>query len=564
MTKEKSKVSFVHSLKFKILLMMLLSITASTVILLIVVVPKAKSSIEDMVKNNMMSLGKAYSTTIENFSKAKKLTYDDYNEVVGGAGLQGVESSYVYVVSEDGTMLYHPTKEKVGNKVENIVVKGLVEKIKNGEHPADDIATYEFDGEVKYAGYNVLENNSIVVISADRSEVFTPVNVIVRRGIAVGTVILIMALIVAIFLATRIAKPIISLSEIISRASEFDFSQSDVVSYIAKAHDETGVMAGAVLNMSNQMRDMVKRMENVKESIGKNVDELKAITTEVNEKCTDNSATTEQLAAGMEETSATSETITSNVKYMQQDSMEIKELSVSGEKLSEDIKVRAAELHHQTDIAAKRTKEVYETVKLRTENAIEQSKAVDKINELTDSIMEISSQTNLLALNASIEAARAGEAGKGFAVVASEIGHLANQSSDAVSSINMIMEEIKTAVSSMLESLEQSMEFLENVVITDYQKFNEVSVQYSKDADAFNNSMSDIESSAEKFSDTIKDIVQALNGMNTTISETAIGVGDIAEKTTDIVEGTIRNQGIVSDCLNSAHELTELVSKFKL
>ena len=312
------------------------------------------------------------------------------------------------------------------------------------------------------------------------------------------------------------------------------------------------------------MRDMVKRMENVKESIGKNVDELKAITTEVNEKCTDNSATTEQLAAGMEETSATSETITSNVKYMQQDSMEIKELSVSGEKLSEDIKVRAAELHHQTDIAAKRTKEVYETVKLRTENAIEQSKAVDKINELTDSIMEISSQTNLLALNASIEAARAGEAGKGFAVVASEIGHLANQSSDAVSSINMIMEEIKTAVSSMLESLEQSMEFLENVVITDYQKFNEVSVQYSKDADAFNNSMSDIESSAEKFSDTIKDIVQALNGMNTTISETAIGVGDIAEKTTDIVEGTIRNQGIVSDCLNSAHELTELVSKFKL
>ena len=166
--------------------------------------------------------------------------------------------------------------------------------------------------------------------------------------------------------------------------------------------------------------------------------------------------------------------------------------------LSADIKVRANELHKQTDVAAKRTREVYENVKLRTKNAIEQSKAVDKINELTDSIMEISSQTNLLALNASIEAARAGEAGKGFAVVASEIGHLANQSSDAVSSINMIMEEIKTAVSSMLESLEQSMEFLENVVLSDYKNFNEVSIQYSKDADSFNNSMMDIESSAEK------------------------------------------------------------------
>lgn len=82
--------------------------------------------------------------------------------------------------------------------------------------------------------------------------------------------------------------------------------------------------------------------------------------------------------------------------------------------LSADIKVRANELHKQTDVAAKRTREVYENVKLRTKNAIEQSKAVDKINELTDSIMEISSQTNLLALNASIEASRAGEAGKGL------------------------------------------------------------------------------------------------------------------------------------------------------
>ena len=113
-----------------------------------------------------------------------------------------------------------------------------------------------------------------MVISADRSEVFTPVNVMVKMSVIVGFVMLVLALVAAIFLATRIVKPIISLSEIISKASEFDFSQSDVVSDIAKAHDETGVMASAVLNMSNQMRDMVKRMENVKESIGKHVDEL--------------------------------------------------------------------------------------------------------------------------------------------------------------------------------------------------------------------------------------------------------------------------------------------------
>ena len=49
--------------------------------------------------------------------------------------------------------------------------------------------------------------------------------------------------------------------------------------------------------------------------------------------------------------------------------------------------------------------------------AIEDSKSVDQVNNITNDILNISSQTNLLALNASIEAARAGEAGKGFAVV---------------------------------------------------------------------------------------------------------------------------------------------------
>ena len=51
----------------------------------------------------------------------------------------------------------------------------------------------------------------------------------------------------------------------------------------------------------------------------------------------------------------------------------------------------------------------------KLEEAIEGSKSVATVNELTDEILSISSQTNLLALNAAIEAARAGEAGKGFA-----------------------------------------------------------------------------------------------------------------------------------------------------
>lgn len=95
---------------------------------------------------------------------------------------------------------------------------------------------------------------------------------------------------------------------------------------------------------------------------------------------------------------------------------------------------------------------MYNDVKVKTEHAIKQSKAVDRVNVLATAIQEIADQTSLLSLNASIEAARAGEAGRGFAVVAGEIGQLAAQSTSTVTSIM----EIVLSVSGITETIGQA------------------------------------------------------------------------------------------------------------
>jgi methyl-accepting chemotaxis protein len=225
---------------------------------------------------------------------------------------------------------------------------------------------------------------------------------------------------------------------------------------------------------------------------------------------------------------------------------------------------RATNLKRTTERASRTTKEKYGDVKVMADAAIENSKAAEKINELTNTIMAISSQTSLLALNASIEAARAGEAGRGFAVVATEIGNLAGQTSSAVSNINGIVDEVNSAISQMQTCLTEMGEFIENTVLKDYENFSKVGDQYQDDADIFKDSMSSIKNSVDELTEIIGDIVGAIGSINTAIGESANGVSDIAGKTTDIVQGMSDTEIMVTQCHDCVDRLEEVIKKFVL
>ena len=167
--------------------------------------------------------------------------------------------------------------------------------------------------------------------------------------------------------------------------------------------------------------------------------------------CSDNSATSQQLAAGMQETAATTVNINENVGTMKEEADRLTEMAEKGADVSNEVMDRAKNLCNKTVTASNRTMEMYTNVKEKSEKAIEGSKAVEKINELTNTIMEISSQTGLLALNASIEAARAGEAGKGFSVVALEVGKLAKSCTDLNNRITSTVENISDVIHDMAD-----------------------------------------------------------------------------------------------------------------
>ena len=493
-----------------------------------------------------------------------KLIRIDYDKLIGEIEISGVEGSYAYMVSPDGTMLYHKNAEKIGQPVENAAVKGIVEDLQAGKTVEDGSCAYEYKGAYKVAGYAFTRTGNIVIVTADRDAMMSEVDSMKASLVIYGIICLILAVIIVIAFTTFMLKALGELVPIINKNSNFDFTQDNTMDKLAKRSDEIGIIAQALEKTRNSLRSVVGTISDAGQSIDQNVEELRSTIDRVGFLCENNSATTQELAAGMQETANSTSNIADNAANVHTNAQGIRELADEGSALSKEVLLRANELAAATESAGKKTIEIYESVKVKSQEALVASSAVNKINELTGTIMAISSQTSLLALNASIEAARAGDAGRGFAVVATEISKLATQTSESVKDISDIVSEVNNAVSMMSDCLTEITSFLESNVLSDYRDFGRVGEQYKDDADTFGNSMENIKQSIVELTAELESIADAINGINDTVRESTGGVTDIAEKTSEMVNDSSDSMEKVTVCKDAVSDLRDIVGQFTL
>ena len=256
------------------------------------------------------------------------------------------------------------------------------------------------------------------------------------------------------------------------------------------------------------------------------------------------------------------ETVNNTVMQIRERAQTIRDNSIVGEKASLESKQRAGDLKHTTGEAQNKTTQMYRGVQERSAAAMEQARAVEKINQLTQSILDISGQTNLLALNASIEAARAGEAGRGFAVVADEIGGLASQTSSTVTNINGITTEVNQAVGNMEACLQEILTFLEDTVLKDYSDFMGVAEKYTQDASDFEENMKSIGAEVETLLSAIVEIADSVNSITMTVGEAADNISSIAQKTLDVSQLVEGNAELMETNSENVVKLKNIVDMF--
>lgn len=501
----------------KIIVMVILAVIVSNVICMVFILESSKKQITDSVKHTMVDVINTTSKIMENEisnSGVDDLDYDGYANNLSDVKLEGMDSAYMYVVQNDGTMLYHPTKEKVGQPVENAVIKGVVQQLQDGKKPGTAVVEYDFNGTTKYSAYTILNNENILVLTADESEALAGITTVTGVAVGISAIVVLLAIIICFILGRRLMRPLVKVSTIIEEIANGDINAD--FGMVKETNDEIGLIIEKMKELTQSLGNIVGKIRNSSDTMSANSYELNDTSSQTLAANNEISKAVEDVAEGSTGMASSISKINENLEEMSRETKDINE-SVN------EIRNQTVAVQDSSKIMNNKIKSMQGSSQKMDEGISAISKrietvntTVDKVSNIVSVIEEISSETNLLSLNASIEAARAGDAGKGFAVVAQEIRVLSDNT-------NTELENIKQIISSLVEECRYCVQASGTIVEDNAKQKEEIKAVL----DEFGSLDEQIQKTAEK-ADEIEELVTAMIELYDDITKSSNSLTDVS------------------------------------
>ena len=528
----------------KIIAMVILAIVTSNVICMVFILESSKKQITDSTKHTMIDVINTTSKIVENEISnvdAEDLDYDEYAKSLSDVKLEGMDSSYVYVVKNDGTMLYHPTKEKVGQPVENAVIKGVVQQLQDGTKPDTAVVEYVFDGTTKYSAYTILNNEDILVLTADESEALAGITTVTGVAVGISAIVVLLAIIICFILGRRLMSPLVKVSTIIEEIANGDINAD--FGMVKESNDEIGLII-------EKMKELTQSLGNIVGKIRTSSDTMSANSYELNDTSSQTLAANNEISKAVEDVAEGSTGMAASISKINENLLEMSNETKDINESVNEIRNQTVAVQDSSKIMNNKIKSMQNSSQKMDEGISAISKrietvntTVDKVSNIVSVIEEISSETNLLSLNASIEAARAGDAGKGFAVVAQEIRVLSDNT-------NTELENIKQIISSLVEECRYCVQASGTIVEDNAKQKEEIKAVL----DEFGSLDEQIQKTAEK-ADEIEELVTAMIELNDDITKSSNSLTDVSAANAAATEEMNANIEELNAMMNGVSEM---------
>lgn len=481
------------------------------------------------------------------------ITIDSLIEMVQGTGTD--ESVQTFLLAADNSVITHENEEYLPKEEGNTILSEVL-TIDLGR---EDVSTFQdYDGvskyfvvrEVKTTGWQIGITQPVSVISREvRNSLMFP--------LLVDIVLLAVFIILLNIVVNRLLKPMAEMKAFIKdkvigakncavekkEVREISYLIGElerrVVSTIQKTQQETGLIRNMISETDSHVSDMngnIMEISAVMEETGASVATQTASISDIDTNC-------QQVAKDMDELLRNTQTITERAN---------------------EIIMRVEQMVPDLLDDKKNAIRITMDSKKNLESAIEETKEIGKIVEVSEAISAIAGRTNLLALNASIEAARAGEAGKGFAVVADEIKNLSNTTGNEIEKVNKLVGRVMESVNKLSGASNKIIAFLDEIVLKDYDKLETLAGSYKEDAQYYVEVSNVLGTHIENLSASVTNINEIIDTIDVSQKELDEAVQSVNGNLQMITSTSENVSEETKNIMESVTSLQETVEQFNL